>query len=424
LAIVIAATGYWGYQEHQQKNAILIQAENNYQQSFHNLVYHVDQLQDQIGASLVMGTTRTQAPQLAQVWRTTTLAHNDVGRLPLSLMPFNDTEAFLANVGDFSYKISARNLRENPLTNSEYHKLEKLYKRSSEIEQQLRSVQAVMMKNDLRWMDVKMALASGKNPVDNTVIDGLKSIDHNVQTFEEINWGPELSQRSEARQEKLNHLKGKRISKSQAKQIAKQFSGLSQPANVRVTETGKGGNYSAYTVSMDNPKTGARIHMDISKRGGYPLWMIQERKPGKKQYSLHKAMLTAQQFLKNHGKPNMDMTQSEQYDDVGMFTFVTKQNKTRIYPESIRIKVSLTHGRVVGYDATDYVAFKAKHHFSSPNLSQSEVLKNLNKNVDVKIVRPAVIVNDVGKEVLCYEIIGTLKNETYRIFLDADTGNE
>ncbi len=37
LSLGVVGTAYWGYQEHREKNAILINAENNYQRAFHNL---------------------------------------------------------------------------------------------------------------------------------------------------------------------------------------------------------------------------------------------------------------------------------------------------------------------------------------------------------------------------------------------------
>ena len=36
--------------------------------------------------------------------------------------------------------------------------------------------------------------------------------------------------------------------------------------------------------------------------------------------------------------------------------------------------------------------------------------------------RLAVIMNDLGKAVLCYEFMGTLDKDTYRIFINADSG--
>src|SRR5690625_7600541 len=78
LAIVNIATGMWGYQEHQEKNAILIQAENNYQRAFHELSYHMDLLHDKIGSSLAMNSRDRLSPQLVEIWRLTSEAHSNV----------------------------------------------------------------------------------------------------------------------------------------------------------------------------------------------------------------------------------------------------------------------------------------------------------------------------------------------------------
>lgn len=36
----------------------------------------------------------------------------------------------------------------------------------------------------------------------------------------------------------------------------------------------------------------------------------------------------------------------------------------------------------------------------------------------------AIVQNDMSEEVLCYEFLGTIKNDTYRMFINADTGKE
>ncbi len=46
------------------------------------------------------------------------------------------------------------------------------------------------MKNNLRWMDVEMALASNRDPADNTIIDGLKTVEKNVTSYSSTNFGP------------------------------------------------------------------------------------------------------------------------------------------------------------------------------------------------------------------------------------------
>ena len=92
-------------------------------------------------------------------------------------MPFNKTEEFLANIGDFSYRATIRDLEKEPLNEQEYKTLQTLYSNAGNIQDELRKVQHLVLKNNLRWMDVEMALASNRDPADNTIIDGLKTVE-------------------------------------------------------------------------------------------------------------------------------------------------------------------------------------------------------------------------------------------------------
>ncbi len=92
-------------------------------------------------------------------------------------MPFNKTEEFLSNIGDFSYKTSVRDLDQKPLDKKEYTTLNSLYKQAENIQNQLRDVQHLVMSKNLRWMDVEMALASDKKQSDNTIVDSFKTVE-------------------------------------------------------------------------------------------------------------------------------------------------------------------------------------------------------------------------------------------------------
>src|SRR5690625_2688996 len=150
LAIGVAGTAFWGYQEHQEKNAILIQAENEYQRSFHDLSYHMDLLHDKIGTALAMNSDQSLSPQLVDIWRLSSEALTDVGQLPLGLLPFNKTEEFLSNIGDFTYRTAVRNLEDEPLSDEETEKLKKLYTQSSEIKDEIRQIQHISRSEERR----------------------------------------------------------------------------------------------------------------------------------------------------------------------------------------------------------------------------------------------------------------------------------
>ena len=75
------------------------------------------------------------------VWRLTSQAQSDITQLPLTLLPFNKTEDFLANMANFSYRMSVRDMTKQPLNEQEIKTLNTLYDHSSEITKEIRGVQ-------------------------------------------------------------------------------------------------------------------------------------------------------------------------------------------------------------------------------------------------------------------------------------------
>ena len=423
LAIGIAGTAYWGYQEHQEKNAILINAENNYQRAFHNLSYRMDLLNDKIGTTLAMNSKESLSPSLIEVWRLTSQAHGDVGQLPLTLLPFNKTEEFLANIGNFSYRTAVRDLSKDPLTDKEYQTLQVLYKQSGDIQNELRNVQHMVLKNNLRWMDVELALASGKENTDNTIIDGFKTVEKTVTSFEESDFGPTFSN-FQKKDENYKKIKGKTITRNEAIQIAKKYMKFDGNTNVKVTDNGKGSDFVFYSVSIKNKTTGQEASMDITKKAGHPIWFINNRDVKKQSLSLNDANNKAAAFLKAAGFKNLETFDSAQYDNVGVFDFVTNSNGVRIYPESVKVKVALDNGDIVGISAEEYLKSFQTRTIEKPALTLEQARTKVNPKLKVMEQRQAMIVNDLNEDVLCYEFLGTLGDDTYRIFINAKTGLE
>ncbi len=423
LTVGIIGTGYWGYKEHQEKNAILIQAENNYQRAFHNLTYHIDLLHDKIGTTLAMNSRNSLSPTLADVWRITSEAHSDVGQLPLALMPFNKTEEFLSNIGDFSYRAAVRDLSKEPLSDKEYKTLQQLYKNAEDIQKELRTVQHLAMENNLRWMDVELALASGKKQADNTIIDGLKTVEKNVAAYSESDFGVTLTNTKKDGGEFPN-LEGPQINEEKAKEIAKKFLGLEGNIEMKVTENGEGSPNGFYSLEINDPKSKVNTFMDVTKKGGIPIWVLRNREVAKSTISLNDAFNRAQKFLKENKFENLVLFESAQYDNIGVFNLVSEVDGVRVYSDSIKMKVALDDGNVIGFTARDYLMAGKIETAGKPKISQEEARKNINPNLEIMEDRLAIITNDLDQDVLCYEFLGAIDNDTYRIFINAENGFE
>ena len=424
LAVGVAGTAYWGYQEHREKNAILINAENNYQRAFHDLTYQMNLINDKIGTTLAMNSRHSLSPSLVEVWRLTSEAHSNVGQLPLTLLPFNKTEEFLASIGKFSYQTAVRDLDKEPLSKEEYETLKVLYKQSGDIQKELRNVQHMALKNNLRWMDVELAIASGKEATDNTIIDGFKTVEKTVSGYDESDFGPTFAN-MQKKDDNFKKIKGKPISKKEATSIAKKYMKFDNNAEVKVTESGKGSDYGFYSVSIRNKETGQEGSMDITKKAGYPIWFINYREVNEGKISLNDANLKAATFLKDNGYKNLELFESSQYDNTGVFNFVTTENNIRIYPEAIKVEVALDNGDIIGFSAEEYLkSVTDTREVKKPVLTSEQARAKVNPNFRVMEERQSIIVNDLNKEVLCYEFLGTIEDDTYRIFINAEDGVE
>lgn len=423
LAVGVAGTAYWGYQEHREKNAILLNAENNYQRAFHDLSYQMDLLHDKIGTTLAMNSRKSLSPGLTEVWRITSEAHGDVGQLPLTLLPFNKTEEFLAKIGNFSYKTAVRDLDKNPLSDQEYKTLQTLYKQSGDIQNELRNVQHMVLKNNLRWMDVEMALASGKQMNDNTIIDGFKTVEKTVSGYDETNFGPTMNDLQQ-QDDQFKKVPGKKITASEAKETAKKYLAMNDASEIKVTKNGKGSDYGFYSVSLKNGKNGSEASMDLTKKGGHPIWFIVSRDVKKQNISLNDASQKGSDFLKKSGYKDLQLYESMQYDNIGVFNFVTMQNNIRIYPEAVKIKVALDDGSIVGLSAGEYLKSNRTRQISKPTITVEQARQKINPGLKVMENREAVIMNKLNQEVLCYEFLGTMGEDTYRIYINAQTGQE
>ncbi|WAA10543.1 germination protein YpeB [Fervidibacillus albus] len=415
-SVAIIGTGVWGYQEHKEKNAILIHAENNYQRAFHDLTYTIDILHDKIGTTLAMNSRESLSPALVDVWRLTSEAHSQVGQLPLTLLPFNKTEEFLSNIGDFSYRTAVRDLDKEPLSEEEYETLQSLYEQSKEIQDELRKVQNAVLTDQLRWMDVEMVLATEQEIADNTIIDGFKTVEKKVEGYSEGDLGI-IFTGMEKKEEGFRNLAGKEISKEEALEVAKKYTTDLNDPETKVTESGKGSDYGFYSVSIRDEEV--EIDMDITKKGGYPIWLMTNRDITEQKISLNDAGNKAMEFLKERNFENMDMFESSQYDHVGVFTFVTTENGVRIYPEAVKVKVALDDGSIIGFSAEEYLATHNKREIPEPAVTEEEAMEQISSKVKIMDSRLAVINNELNEEVLCYEFLGTLGNDTYRIYINA-----
>ncbi|UUZ79477.1 germination protein YpeB [Paenibacillus sp. P26] len=424
LLLALMGTGVWGYLEHQEKNSVLIKAENQYQRAFHDLSYHMEKLHSELGNTLAVNSTSQDVYKkgLVNVWRITSQAQNEISQSPLTPLPFNKTDEFLANISNFSYRAAVRDLSKRPLDENELKTLSTLYDRSAEISKELRSMQSKVIQNNLRWMDVELALATQKENHDNLIIDGFTKMDKKVGEYPEINWSPTVMNVSQTRNVQM--LSGSEVTPENVKAKAAEFLGTPDTSAFKVVENGAGTEYHSYSVSA--PKAGSHdgIHMDYSKKGGHLLWYSASRDVKQKTLDVRGARDAATQFLDEHNYKNMTAVSYDEFNNIANLTFAARNKDVTNYLEKVNVKVAMDNGEVTGLDASDYEFDKKDRQFKEPRLSVDEAKKTLSPKFQVDSVSKALIRNDINEEVLCYQFVGRVNGGNYRIFVNAESGAE
>ncbi|MCM3713617.1 germination protein YpeB [Alkalihalobacillus oceani] len=424
LGVAVVGLGYWGFQEQGQKQTLMITAENNYQRAFHELAFHLDQIEDQLGSTLAMNTRRQLTPALAEVWRVTSLAQEEIGQLPLNSIDLGQTEEFLYKLGRFSYQTSIRDLEKEPLTDKEYDTLTHLYQHSKDIRSELRKSQAEMLANRHQWLDLEKELEASQEPGDNTIVNNLEVMNKSVQGFSETEWGAGLAAIDDLNGELKKALTGKEISKQEAEKIARQYLEMSPDVPVHVSDTGDGLEYPAYTIVIDDPEHETNYYMDMSVKGGEPIWFLQDRQIEEQRLSLNEAVEKGKAFLKRTGKEGMQLIDSKQYDSIGMLEFAYVEGNVRVYPDTVTLEVALDDGDILGYEAKDYLLNHKERNIPEPAITKAEAEERLNPRLEVMESHVALIENELKDEVLCYEFFGVIDQDTYRIFINAEDGQE
>ncbi|AWB45034.1 germination protein YpeB [Paenibacillus sp. CAA11] len=425
--VLLVGALIWGYQESQTRNSIQIKAENQYQRAFHDLSYHVDRLHGELGNTLAVHSNSSGVHRkgLMNVWRITSEAQSEINQLPLTLLPFNQTEEFLSRISKFSYQTAARDLTKQPLTEKEKNNLKELYKSSEQISKGLQQVQDKVITNRLRWMEVDNALATEAEPKDNTIIDGFKTVDKQVSQYPELDYGPSVLSVYHKRSVKQLGEKPATVKEIQSK--AARFLSLPNPSILQVNENGTGTDWASYTaVYKGQGKKGQpAVTLDFTRNGGDLISFHNSREVGPRKVSAAEARQKAEKFLESKGFSNMKAVTYDEYDNIGSLTYVRSDKGTLIYPEKLSLRMALDNGEVTGMQCSDYVY---EQHTSKttpkPNMSLAEARKHLNPDFKESYHRTVVIDNDASQRIAAYEFGGRINGSVYKIFLNGDTGEE
>jgi len=424
LVISLIVVGYWGYSEHKMNNTLYNNSESQYQRAFYELSYYIDSVEDELGKSIAVSTPGQIRRSLANVWRLSYAAQSRVGQLPLGVMEFSETEDFIARVADFSYRAAVRDLNTEPVSDEEWETLNTLYQCSLKIQGQMSTLHSEVVNKQLRWTDFELNYANLDENIDNPIVKSFNSLEDEVTQFPEVSWGTGIDSIKQIKQEKIKRVSnGEIFSEQMIKDKVVKFLDLEPDKQFEIIKNPDGGDYVTYSVHITNSDEDT-IYLDITEVEGNILWLLHDRVVGRPTIDLQEAESKAAEYLRKLDVENVIATSIDDYENIAIISFASYENNTVIYPDTITVKIALDNGEIIGFSSIEYLLNHNERDLGEIKLTIDDAKKKLNSKLQVEEQRLAIIEADDGIEVLTYEFIGTIDNNTYKIFLNVENGLE
>ena len=166
-----------------------------------------------------------------------------------------------------------------------------------------------------------------------------------------------------------------------------------------------------------------RISAGVTKAGGEVLYMLCDSAAGEAVLSDGQAADAARAFLLSRGYGEMELSYSSRFEGILTANFAAVQDGVVMYPDLVKVQVSLADGTVVGLEAAGYLMNHVRREISLPKLTEADALARIGGALTPVAARLCVI-PDNDAEFLCYEVRATSGADTFLAYIDAETGVE
>ena len=421
--LAIAGFAYWGYGQSTDKKQLLTYLNNRNQMAFFQLTDHVENVEAMLSKSIISNTPKQRMMLLTDIWQQAYAAQSNLSQIPITGPSATRTSSFLTQTGDFAWSLAKKYAGGTELKPDDLKRLNQLHTQAGFLAVELQKISRSAAGRQLSFGEIKSA-SDKKLKSQAMVPSGLTKIDKNMQGFPTLIYDGPFSDHIYNRTPR--GLTGANINQSQAHDIARRFveSGGKTKYKVERTDNVKG-TIPAFRITMipTNSKT-PEVVVDVSKKGGHILSMLNTRKVNLPKISNKNAVRAAADFLAKGKFAGMVPTYMIEQHNTGIVIFEYKQDEVLIYPDLIKVKVALDNGEIVGFEGTSFVMNHHDRKLTKPKISEKEALAAVNPQLKIESKRLAIIPLETLQEVMVYEFRGNLNGDTFNVYINAMTGDE
>lgn len=210
------------------------------------------------------------------------------------------------------------------------------------------------------------------------------------------------------------------VSAEEAESLLREFAGAESVSAITLDGESTLGT-ACYEFSLTS--NGHELSAAVTKQGGQVLYMLSYSEVDTPVLSDAECFRIAQSFLLSRGYGSMEISYFSRYGGVMTINFAATQNGVILYPDLIKLQISMADGAVIGVEAGNYLRNHVERVLEMPALTEDDAAALINPRLSVESVRLCVIPYGAGEK-YCYEVSASSADGTYLIYIDAMTGAE
>ncbi len=383
---------------------------NVYNENFYNMLDSVNNLENKLSKTLNSNGVSYQRKTLLEASKNASEAEISVSQLPLSQTDIQEIVRFVNQVSGYTSTLADKMIDGTALTKEEISTLNDIHESILQLKYQLNEFERKMEKgySIIDNIDIEV---KNNNFSQLLTLSKSNAIEYPTMIYD----GPFSDSVTDS---KVKGLKGETVSKGQAEEIVKKQ--FKNTAEIKYEGETKG-RFETYNFRIKNSDN-EMLYIQISKVGGHILTISGAGRDGEATIDMDSAKDLAVKFAKENGVEDAQVVWSDQIKEDVYLNIAPTSNGIILYPDLVKVKIDLTNGMIVGYDATTYFTNHTSRTIKSGILSESDARGKVPSNFEIVQSRLVLSPLEYNREVICYEVEADYQNDTYYFYFNVENG--
>jgi germination protein YpeB len=410
LIVLTVALGVFSIAQQRRVQALTIQINAAYQKAFFETTELLGGAQINMEKLLVSATASRQRSLLIEILKQADGARDNFALMPIGNETIAGALKFVNQLGDYCRVLAEATPEGERLSEEALGQISILHAHCEQLNIRLYDVIAQYERGEpvFSVSDVENTRILAQTPVE-------PAVDYPVLLYD----GP-FSDASDAG--RLTELGAREVTMEEAREVITAYIGAERVQAIAYT-----GESELLTACYEFSVTVEEGVLDasVTKRGGKVLYILPEQGEQTQTLSPGECIDHAALFLARNGYGEMKVSYFRQLGGLLTVNFAAVQDGVILYPDLIKLQVSMRTGLVVGVEAGNYLRNHAPRAFPEVKISQEDALRRVSDALGVSSTRLTLIPVDRA-EVLCWEASAYRMDtsEQYLIYIDAVTGQE